>query len=99
MKLFGYVIERATKRADLSPVGGRGWYRILESFTGAWQRNVTLSRDCQLASSAVYAAVSMISGDIAKLPLGLKRRESGDTWQWTEDSPFWPVLRRPIRVN
>lgn len=94
MKLFGLTIGR-TKAAPV-PVSNRGWLRILESFPGAWQRNVEVSRECQLAFSAVYACVTRIANDIAKMPINLVERTEDGIWQRLErPSPFWPVLRKP----
>src|SRR5690349_16137112 len=52
---------------------GGSWVRMVEeSFPGAWQQNVTLksTRDL-LAYPPVYACVTLIAGDIAKLRMRL----------------------------
>src|SRR5262245_17514480 len=53
------------------PVSAQGmslWGVIRESFTGAWQRNVTVEPlQNLLAFSAVYSCLALISNDISKL--------------------------------
>jgi HK97 family phage portal protein len=66
----------------LQPIDSRnggGWRNIIgESFAGAWQQGVTVEEnEGLLRFSAVYACVSGISGDIAKLPLNVLREDSG----------------------
>lgn len=52
--------------------------RVLEAFTGAWQRNITRSREDVLRYFAVFSCISLISGDIAKLSLvRLKKSKLG----------------------
>jgi HK97 family phage portal protein len=47
---------------------------VHEPFAGAWQRNVSEACDPSiLAFSAVYGCISIISGDIAKLPMSIVR--------------------------
>lgn len=71
MKIFGLTFGKA--KALNSVNSRRGWMPYLgisEHFTGAWQRNIEIdNRENLLRFSAVYACVSGISGDIAKLNL------------------------------
>lgn len=72
---------------------------ILESFGGAWQRNVVVdSLDTMLATSAVYACVTLISNDISKLRIKLVKK-TGEIWPETESPAFSPVLRKPNRYQ
>lgn len=89
-----------TKAVSLSPVDTRGgwWPVVSESFTGAWQRHIEVNRDTVLAYHAVYACVTLISGDVAKLRLKLIERKDG-YWTETESPAFSPVLRRPNRYQ
>jgi HK97 family phage portal protein len=71
---------------------------VFESFTGAWQRNIVVdgTKESLLRNSAVYACVTGIAGDIAKMRLMLS--EIGEDGIWTETKrnlPWLPVLRRP----
>lgn len=90
---------RAKAAGVLAPVSARvhGWaHTILESFVGAWQRNVEVKLDCVLEYWAVYACLKLIAGDIAKMRIKLV--ELGANGIWTETrgaSPFLPVLRKP----
>lgn len=95
MRLFGLTITRT--KDTLIPQDGRGWYRILEPFTGAWQRNIECDGPKGLtAFSAVYACVSHIANDIAKMPINLVRMDANGIWDVVQEaSPFWPVLRKP----
>ena len=72
-----------------------GWYRILESFSGAWQNNVEVNHDQVLAYHAVYACMTLIASDIAKLRVKLVQKEADDIWSETANSAFSPVLRKP----
>lgn len=101
MRIFNFEIKRVTAVSRTAPRSeGDGWHRIFETFPGAWQRNVEpASRETLLAFSAVYAAVSMISNDIAKLRLKLMNRDTlnGISSEAPDASPFVRVLRRPNR--
>jgi HK97 family phage portal protein len=70
---------------------------IRESFPGAWQRGVTVdSQQCILAFSAVYACVTRIASDIAKLRPRLLEQNADGTWlEALPSSPYWVVLRKP----
>lgn len=93
-------IKAAVGATDVpvSALDGAGWWtNVLESFGGAWQRNIVVESERNLlAFSAVYACVSMISQDIAKLRIRLMRYEDSGIWvELNRQSPFWPVLRKP----
>lgn len=75
--------------------GGGGWFRILEPFTGAWQRNVEVSRESTLAHSAVFACVSLISSDVGKLRPKIMQRLTNRTWTEAMDSPYSGLLQKP----
>lgn len=94
MKVFGWEIT--FRRKDTTVPDGRGWHRILESFTGAWQRGTELSQECVLSFSAVFACATRIANDIAKMPIELVEKTDDGIWQVvTRPSPFWRVLRKP----
>jgi len=50
---------------------------VQEPYSGAWQKNDELTREDLVASYAVFACVSLISKDIGKLPILLKRKKQG----------------------
>jgi HK97 family phage portal protein len=84
-----------TKTLTGVPGGRSGWFSVLESYAGAWQRNVEINRDSVLAFHAVFACQSLIASDISKLPLMLMARDSDGIWVETTNSAYSPVLRRP----
>lgn len=94
MEIFGFTFGR-TK--DMRPIRTTPswWATVREPFAGAWQKNI----ECEtpkniLAFSAVYACVSLISSDIAKLRIKLVERQ-GKIWVETDSAAFSPVLRKP----
>lgn len=90
------------QKAAMVPVRSGGLFGVVrESFSGAWQRNVECdSRDGLLAFSAVYACISRIASDIAKLPLMLVQSDTNGTWPpAVASSPYWQVLRKPNRYQ
>lgn len=98
MRIFGFEIRRVKKAApSLSGVDDRGW-RILESFAGAWQADVSVSHDQVMAFHAVYSCITLIANDIGKLRAKLVEKQDG-IWTETESPSFSPVLRKPNRYQ
>lgn len=101
MKLFGFNITRpkvASEEKDLTAVAerDRGWFRILESFAGAWQMNVEVDFNSVLSFHAVYACMTLIASDIAKLRVKLVALdETSGIWEETKNPAYDPVLRKP----
>lgn len=97
MRLFGFDI--AITKANLSPVrSSSGWFGIIhESFAGAFQANVEVDAPRDILSfSGLYAPVTLIAGDIAKLRVKMTARQESGIWTEVEtNSPFLPVLRKP----
>lgn len=92
-------IEKAGNAA-LSPPLDRGWFRVFESFSGAFQSDVAVDRDTVLAYFAVYACITLIAADIGKLRLKLVERDDDGIWLEVKGiSPFQPVLRKPNRYQ
>jgi HK97 family phage portal protein len=96
MRLLGFEITRAKAAPVLQsvPRGGGWWGFIGEPYAGAWQQNVEIHRDTVLCYSAVYACVTLIAADIAKMPVKLMAQD-GKIWTEAESSAFSPVLRKP----
>lgn len=101
MRLLGLDITRSRGQQmvpvekALSPVDGtRGWTRILESFAGAWQRNIEVNYDSVLSFHAIFACITLIASDISKLRLKLVEKR-GDIWVETTNPAYSPVLRSP----
>jgi HK97 family phage portal protein len=97
MRLFGLPIPfTETKAATLAPVSeNRGWYRVLESFSGAWQHNIVVDRNLVLSYHAVYACMTLIASDIAKLRVKLVEQDENGIWTETRNAAYSPVLRKP----
>lgn len=99
MRIFGLEISRVQKAAQtLSSVFDRGWQIVFESFRGAWQADVEINRDTVMAQATVFACITLIASDIAKLRIKLVQR-AGTIWQEIESAAFSPVLRKPNRYQ
>ncbi len=94
MRLFGFEIKRAK---SLSPVDNRGgwWPLVREAFSGAWQRNIEIEHDAVVANHAVFACMTLIASDIAKLRIKLVRQDGNGIWSETKSAAYSPVLRKP----
>lgn len=101
MKIFGIELRRSvpTVKKELNPISsgyGRGWYRVMESFAGAWQSNVTIDRDTVLSYSAVYACVTLISQDIGKLRMKVvQQNPNTKIWKEVDKNEYSDLLRKP----
>lgn len=96
MKILGFEIGRSKALNAVSSRGG--WYpfgKISEPFAGAWQRNMEKSTEDVLRFSAIFACVTGISQDIAKLKPRLMTKDSSGIWNEAENSPYAAVLKRP----
>jgi HK97 family phage portal protein len=100
MNILGFTITR-TKAAPPVPVDPNrgGWYRILESFTGAWQQNVTVDFNSVVSHNVVFACMTLIASDISKLRLKLMSKDAAGIWTETSSAAFSPVLRKPNRFQ
>lgn len=97
MAWFGFGRRATQESKAVSPVSSSrgGWYSILESFPGAWQRNIEINRDLVLSNHAVFACQSLIASHIAKLPLALWGKDSDGVWVEVANPAYSPVLRAP----
>lgn len=93
--LAGALLPPPRQQKALNSVSDRGWYRILESVTGAWQQNLVVDQQSVLANHAVFACTTLIASDIAKLRLKLVEEDAGGIWTELENPAFSPVLRKP----
>lgn len=103
MKVFGMELRlpRRAQKAAVSPLSLRDvWGRVFESFAGAWQRNIEIdNKESILAFSAVYACVTRIATDIAKLRIMLTTLNEDGTWTEVGESPYWKALKKPNRYQ
>jgi HK97 family phage portal protein len=90
-----FLRKAAAVLAPLSPY--QWWPSVLESYTGAWQSNVTIDRPTVIANWAVFSCVTLIMGDVGKMP--------ATVMQWNSQMKIWdktlnrPVLRKPNRYQ
>ena len=103
MRIFGLEVTRSKVKAlSAVPSGGGGWFGIIrESFSGAFQQNVAIDgpRDI-LSFSGVFAPLTLIGSDIAKLRIKLVEEDAdGICTEIKKNSPWLPVLRKPNRYQ
>lgn len=96
MKLFGIEIKFAGEEKAYSSVPeNRGWWRVIgEPFSGAWQRNLEESYADLHCYPTLYACISRIAQDIAKLPFQLLQDNNGIR-ERIENPSYSPVLKKP----
>ena len=83
------------KEKALHNIPSRGGWRVLESFPGAWQRNVEVNKESVLAFHAVFSCMTLIARDIAKLRVKLVQKDAGGIWSEVTNPAYSPVLRKP----
>lgn len=97
----GFAPQVKSQMQAVPYTGGGGWFGIIrEAWAGAFQQNVTVDapRDV-LAFSAVFACVTRIATDIAKLGVCLYKESEYGVQTPVTDSPFLKVLRKPNRFQ
>ena len=97
MRLLGYDISvrKAAPRTNLSGVDdSRGWMRIFDWHTGAWQQDAAFETTDVMAQVWVYACITLIASDIGKLRLRLVEKK-GRIWQEASSPAYGPILRKP----
>lgn len=106
MKLpFGIEVNVNRQKAqvgptDLSPPRADGaWFPVVESFTGAWQKGITVNSNTVQQFSPLFRCVTLIAGDMAKLGVRLVQLTEDGIWQETTSPSFSPVLRKPNRYQ
>lgn len=94
------AVEKAIP-ATVAPVDGRGgwWPIIREMFVGAWQRNIETPVVDVMSYSTVFACVTLIASDIAKMSLRLLQEDADGIWNEAYSSSFSPVLAKPNRFQ
>jgi HK97 family phage portal protein len=98
LRIFGLPIPfTGEHKKDLAAVTENrgGWYRLYEGFSGAWQTNTVVDRNVVLSYSAVFACITLIASDFAKLRVKLVQQDADNIWSEVTNSAYSPVLRRP----
>lgn len=93
MRFLGFELKRV---AQPVPDYRGGWWPIVrEPFAGAWQRDIEWNVDSVMAHYAVFACVTLIASDIAKMRPRLMELTKDGIWVETSSAAFAPVLRKP----
>lgn len=98
IKSLGISIQR-TKAVGLTGVAETRnlqwwWPLVREASPGAWQRNEEISLDSALSNPTLYSCVTLIAGDMAKMPPRLESFVDG-VWDEISNTAHSPVLRQP----
>src|SRR5262245_32524194 len=90
----------ATTPSNMANARG-GWFplTVREPYTGAWQENIELTADSVLSYAPVFACVTLIAQDIAKMRLRLVEQTDDGVWQETTNPAYSPLLRKPNRYQ
>lgn len=95
MRLFGFEITR--KASFVAPVDNRGGWTpwIREPYSGAWQNGEEWTVSSVLSYPPVYACVTLIASDVAKLAPMVMRKGTDGIYVENDKSPFLKLLKRP----
>lgn len=88
-------LESEVKSLRRITEGNTGWYRLFESFGGAWQQNVTVDLDSALTYFATFSCMTLIASDISKLRFRLMQKIAPTVWKEVELEGVSDVLRKP----
>lgn len=91
MRIFGLTVTRQKAQ----PVQSGSWYRIFESFPGAWQRNISIEVSNVLTNPTVYSCVTCIASDIAKLGLRVVASDAAGIRSEADHPVVSPLFRKP----
>jgi HK97 family phage portal protein len=75
--------------------GGRGWIRILDRPSGAFQQNLRIDPMRVESNWAVFACQTLIAGDMGKLCVRILDKDADGINIPVEVPAFSPVLRKP----
>src|SRR5690625_2147100 len=100
MKVFGLPIPLTGRREEKAlgrPLPSRGgWLPLIrDHYPGAWQRNDEIDAETALTHHAVFACMTLIARDIAKLRLRLLEKDENGVRTETERPAFSKLLRKP----
>ena len=97
MGIFGNLFKKKSLQGVHS---GGGWHSMFvhEPYSGAWQKNDELKREDVTAHHTVFTCVSLISQDVGKMPIQLKKNNDGVKVNADIPSKF-RVLKKPNRFQ
>lgn len=91
--------KQGNEKALQQPASRGVWNQLFsfihEPFAGAWQRNLEIRQDTVLSYYAVFACISLIASDIAKMPPRLMRRDSKGVMQEVKSGDIPALYKRP----
>ena len=99
MRIGPFTVALTKTLRPVPSSAGRGWIRVGEPYTGAWQLNDEIAYSSVLTYSAVFACVTLIASDVAKLGLRLVAIDADGIWHEATSSAFSPVLKKPNRYQ
>lgn len=93
----GLTPRMLTLNAVGSGAGNGGWHSVLkESFGGAWQSGITTDSPKNiLAFSAVFASITVIASDIAKMRVNMIDEDANGITTRIRNSKTLTMLRKP----
>lgn len=89
------AIQSALPAGALQSVSNQGWFRILESYPGAWQQNVEVSVANVTTHPTLFSCVTLIASTVSKMRMRLVQEIGDDVWREVNVAAFSPVLRKP----
>ncbi len=91
------AVDAMTPADNPGLLSGGGWYGIIrEGFSGAFQANVTIDAPAiALQFSGLFAPLTLIAADIAKLGICLRQEDENDIASEADTSPYAAVLKKP----
>ncbi len=108
MKLLGFELSRVKPAAPVAkaapnaafvtsiPPSTVGWWPYLrESFSGAWQRGMSVPVQDAASHPTFWACVTLIAGDIAKCRPRLVQEMAGGICEEVDVPAYSPVIRKP----
>jgi HK97 family phage portal protein len=98
LRLLPKAVRGALTRVPPTMAVGRSsaWRAVVrEPYTGAWQENAEIRAESVLLNPTVFACVTLIANDWAKLRLRLVAQEAPGVWTETTNSAYSPLLRKP----
>jgi HK97 family phage portal protein len=96
MKFMGFEFGRTKALNNVDSRAG-GWMSIIrESYPGAWQQNIEIDpKENLFRFSAIYACVTGISSDIAKLHLSVMREDNNGILNEQRTGAVPGLIRKP----
>lgn len=95
LKIANLFLKQLQPLQNVDMRGWAPWWRVRESFAGAWQENVEIRPETILRHPTVYACVTLIAGDISKMRCRLMSVDRNDIWTEAESPAFSPFFRKP----